>query len=68
MFYTQVSFVPHTITVECKLWCQSSYLMYVLNIEPHESVVYCELWYQMVMFVRASTFARSLHVAVSLWT
>ena len=29
MFYIQVSFGPQKITVECKLWCQSSYHMYV---------------------------------------
>jgi len=31
MFYIQVSFGPQQITVECKLWCQSSYDMYVVT-------------------------------------
>ena len=31
MFYIQVSFGPQKITVECKLWCQSSYHMYVAS-------------------------------------
>jgi len=30
MFYIQVSFGPQKITVECKLWCQNSYDMYVV--------------------------------------
>ena len=31
MFYIQVSFGPQKITVECKLWCQNSYHMYVVS-------------------------------------
>jgi len=31
MFYIQVSFRPQRIAVECKLWCQSSYDMYVVS-------------------------------------
>ena len=31
-FCIQVSFRPQNITVECKLWCQSSYHMYVVML------------------------------------
>ena len=56
------------LLLNLNLWLQSSYFVYVLNIEPHARVVYCELWCQMVFFVRASAFVRSLHVAASLWS
>ena len=33
MFYIQASFGPQKITVESKLWCQSSYRMYVVSYQ-----------------------------------
>ena len=31
MLYIQVSFGPQKMTVECKLWCQTSYEMFVAS-------------------------------------
>ena len=67
MFYIQVSFGPQKITVECKLWCQSSYDMYVVS--RHRTTRTCCLLSCGVNYyvLRASPFVRSLHVAAFLW-
>ena len=68
-FYTQVSFGPQNITVECKLWCQNC-LWYVCSKSPlnHTHVLFvasCGIkWY---VFYVLPLFVRSLHVAAFLW-
>ena len=57
MFYIQVSFGPQKITVECKLWCQIVYDMYVAS--HHWTTRTCCLLGAVVsngMFLRASAF------------
>ena len=68
MFYIEVSFGPQKITYECKLWCQSSYDMYVAS--HHWTTHTCCLLRAMVsngMFYVLPLFVRSQHVASFLW-
>ena len=67
MFYIQVSFGPQKITVDCKLWCQNSYHMYVVSRQTvtHTCCLLRAVVSNGMFYV---IFVRSLHVPAFLWT